>query len=220
MKKSALDRHIEELEKEIHQRNQGFYDDYVAKYYPKDVKKKNSFIISLSLLLVFIFIATAATVAIVLKRETGKQYLLENEVTVNSTIDELNSIQSDFILTIVDEYSIEKVNRIYDEISNDTLYFKITLHRNDELENAEMVFYVNENYEHNKQLQSVDGTFEIDNVTYTYNVAVNNAEIAWFYNYNATATINKTDIYLMYKETSLTEESNFENFLSQTIKAK
>ena len=106
----------------------------------------------------------------------AEKYLEENFVTEDSTVEEMNSELHDFSLTFeADDYQIS-ITRTYDSVSNEPLYYQLSVNRFDDSLNGEFYITCNANYQYTNFTSStatVHETLPQYSITYQLNSTLN-----------------------------------------------
>jgi hypothetical protein len=240
MSKKALKKETKDAEKIILEENNDFYDNFMREHFPKKTFKNNFvtmfaqhklcaaisastvIVAVLTLVLCLVFLLPTAPIIpnnpidpSVTIPDDKKHYLQENEIMVDSSIVELNANLSSIIFSIGDSFNI-LAKRTYDSISNDTLFYSISL-TDDELKKITFYVYVNKDYEH-KRINEENSTpalingFELDCYAQTML-----DDIIYSHTAKALMTYEGITVYIEYNEMSLDEESNFLEVLEQIL---
>ena len=144
--KKRLRQEIKRTDEEILKRDEEFIREFKANYCaaPK-AKTKRKFLISFSSAFACVFCAVMLMLFLpnvgLLNRE--KNYLLDNRVVIESTIEEINSNVDQINVFVADEYSY-MVKRIYDKKYNENLFFKLKISNYKDYANIEI--YVNKDF--------------------------------------------------------------------------
>ncbi|MCL2798044.1 MAG: hypothetical protein FWD58_08345 [Firmicutes bacterium] len=147
-----------------------------------------------------------------------KHYAFEDEITVASNLTELNSVLQIIRVEFAVGYEAN-IERILDSASGDTLYYRLTLDNPEMFEAIIVYIYINPDYENRNELPiipDISQTTFINDFLLSYNESIVEDGI-FFLTIRAAADISGIALYLEYDQLSLTEESNFLNFFSQTF---
>ena len=105
----------------------------------------------------------------------AEKYLEENFVTEDSTVEKMNSELHDFSLTFdADDYQIS-ITRTYDSVSNEPLYYQLSVNRFDNLLNGEFCITCNANYQYTNftfSTATVHETLPQYSITYQLNSTI------------------------------------------------
>lgn len=246
MKKRSVKKQARETENKILENNKEWIDGFIKQNYPDENKKRKKKNVSafavgqpktavrssrssvavvgtLSVVVAICLIAAIVAFALLFNPTVPvplpkKNYLTENEKNAESDILELNSGLKDFSVKLEEGFD-GKLNRIYDSISNDTLYYSLDIAK---IETTEMIlihFYVNKDFLNRKTIKDIGnastqtiGVFEI-----LYNEEKVNEDWAYKLQYNAITEYNEVSIYIEYEQYSLDGTSNLFNFIEQTF---
>lgn len=213
-------------EKKILKDNEGFYNDIVKSHF-SEKKSHTKRIAILGSSAASVILTVVLCLVFLLPSNLGpgivdppkKHYLLENEVSVPSDIEELNLNLSGVIINLTSRYDF-KIQRTYDSESNDNLFFLISIAGEDTFETVKIYVYINPDYEHKKQ--TIEEPIKTKNiggfdVEYKESITKDSDEIFTFIYVAKTAHENLA-IYLEYEQLWFKEETNFFNFFEETIK--
>ncbi len=213
-----------QIEQQILQDNQSFYDDLTQKQYP--TKKR-----PLGKVLWLCGMATVAVVCLVFfivflptlgSQEQPKLYLAENEIMDSSTISQLNEFLTVKNITIDENLYQVFVSRCYDKISEDTLYFQLRINSLDGLETIKIYVYPNKDYTSKKQL-NYENAKETTINGLIWNYAEERslyAEGIYQHTVSSEYSGDALSIYVDYSQISLSDQSSFVTFIQNLLQPK
>lgn len=224
MKKRGFKQQVKFAEKAITEENKEWYENFVKTQFParkEEKRKRKKIMLSFSSVLAVVLVAVIGVCVTLPKtsapEEEGKFYYADNMRFEFVGIAEVNDILKDVYITANEIYALN-VERAYDLISNDTLFYKIQLKNADETyENVTLEFYVNPDYKSEKSLENEPLEYLFKNKTLTYNRKIIDNDWSYTIHYSAILEIENLEIYIDYEQFSIDEQSNFFEFLEQTI---
>lgn len=218
--KKTLKQQAREVEKKILEDNEDFYNEIVKQYFPKnDTKPKRKRILQISCIAVAcaVLIACITTLMFNLLKENKVDYLMENEVVEEIDIDKLKSLIPWFYINT--EENIYRSSRTYDSLSGDNLYIEVDITNAKLAEMIKINLYINPKYKYKKELfpNNIQER-KIKGVTVSYNEEISqNSYGLYDFSYTAIYKQDKNEIFMLYKQTWIDENSHFFEFLDEMI---
>lgn len=222
MKRLTPKQQAKYAEKKILEENEDFYNEIVSAHYSME-KKRTKYIVGWAGSAGFVILTVVLCLVFLLPNnsmppDSQKHYLLENEVSVASDLEELNSILEGFSLSIALGYEY-LVRRYYDAEFNDNLYFILSIEGENTFETISIYVYINPLYDRQKQLveERIRVTkIGIFQVHYEENTSVDQDDIYTF-NYAAKTEYEDITVYIEYEQLWFEDDTNFFNFFEETF---
>lgn len=217
--KKTLKAQARQTEKKILEENKDFYNDITHKYFSKKSTPKRKVLlkacsIATACLLVVACLSIALYSAFKWKEP---EYFVQNEVVIDSDINEINSIAPWFQIGDKEEY-LYQIIRIYDSVSGDNLYFEVSLNSKSYFETIYVYLYINPYYKLQHNLFG-DDIMDIEingiNVSYEENIEFSNEK--YDLNYQAQYKKGKNKVFIKYNQVWPENDTHFFEFLEDFI---
>lgn len=216
--------------REILERNKPFHDQIV-----NEIKARNAYSASRSKMRLIRCVSAFAGVAaafcciffpIYFSGDTGVPtipvYYSDKSRIKDITLQEWKDGSNNFSFQFNDNFNFEKIELIYDTITNDNLYYHLKCKSNDMLKTFETWTFINPYYRDDKINLNIDDSTEvlINDYTLYYieNYSLNN--VIYTYSTNGTIEVGTEMIYISYSETSIAQQSQFIQFVQELVHLK
>lgn len=215
MKKTLKDQ-ARQAEQKILEDNKDFYNNITHKYFSEKPTLKRNLIKASSIVTACLLVVAFLSIALYAVFKEEPEYLLQNEVTIDSDINELNNVVPWCPINNIDEF-IYRVTRTYDSISGDNLYFKLKINIESFSEKAVIYLFVNSKYKSNKELTDIK-SIKINGIDINYEEKffIDSDEKNNF-NINALFKKNGIEIYIEYNQIWYENDTHFFEFLKNII---
>lgn len=217
--RKSLKQQAKETENKILENNKDFYNEIVNQYFPEqETKRKRKLVLQVSSIAVVCVLIIAGITALLFNvlKEDNVEYLLGNEIGVDSDINELQNAAPWFYIN-TDE-NICQVTRTYDSVSGDNLYFEVNIRNYTFAEEIKINLYINPKYISKKELPSNDiQEKEIKGITVRYNERISQNPGIYNFSYKANYKQGKSELYIDYKQKCIDENTHFFEFLEGII---
>ena len=224
MKKRGFKQQVKFAEKAITEENKEWYENFVKTQFParkEEKRKRKKILLSFSSVLAVVFVAVIGIFVTLPKatepEEEGKFYYSDNIRFHVIELIEVNNNLKDVQIKANEIYGLN-VERAYDLISEDVLYYRIQL-KNEYVtyETVSLEFYVNPYYPSERTLKNEPTEYVFKGNTLKYDLQINDNDWAYIIHYTAILKVENLEIYIDYEQFSIDEQSNFFEFLEQTI---
>lgn len=217
--RKSLKQQAKETENKILENNKDFYNEIVNQYFPEqETKSKRKLVLQVSSIAVVCVLIIAGITALLFNvvKEDKVEYLLENEIGVDSNISELHSAAPWYYINTKE--NIYQVTRTYDSVSGDNLYFEVNITNNTYAETIKINLYINPKYKSKKELPTNNiQEKQIKGVVVRYNERISQNSGLYDFSYKANYKQGKNELYIEYKQTWIDENTHFFEFLEGII---
>lgn len=222
---------VSKEDKELLEQDKPWLDAFLQEHYGVTPKKKNAKRVWVTLTACAAAVALVLTLALCLPRvfrssDTGKtdmsgdkQYSLENQASMPCDLGEINKNILDFSLYFSDNCVLE-INRYYDVLYNDTLFYVIRMHNEQTFENVLIQLYVNPDFACTSELELDKETTNINGFDLDYIHSFMLDDPIYTVSYRALTEYSGVTVYIEYTQLSLSENGDFFDFFAQTFLVK
>lgn len=215
MKKDKLHKYADStLEK---YENPSFREEIMDKCHDKINEKKRQVSrrwISICCSTLAIILVVVSVFLFLPQEDEEKHYMLENQMAENISIEELKKRITNFNINV--EY-LSHCKLIVDQKYDDELYFNIVFH-DDNMSELTIAIVTNKTYIHNFPHNDYNQHSDIYNMQYIESFVME--EVIYFFSCKGEFELGELRVYVTYRGLSLTEKSNFVEFLQQCITIK
>lgn len=223
MKKRGFKQQVKFAEKAITEENKEWYENFVKTQFParkEEKRKRKKILLSFSSVLAVVFVAVIGIFVTLPKatepEEEGKFYYAENISSTVAEFAEVNNSIEVIKINASDIYEL-RAERVYDSISEDVLYYRVQFESEETHETVLLEFYVNPYYPSERTLKNEPTEYVFKGNPLKYDLQITNNDVPFFIHYTAILKIENLEIYIDYEQFSIDEQSNFFEFLEQTI---
>lgn len=222
---------VSKEDKELLEQDKPWLDAFLQEHYGVVPKKKNAKKVWVTLTACAAAVALVLTLALCLPRvfrssDTGKtdmngekHYAAENRVTTKTDLSEVNNSLQNFSVLFSSDCMLE-VNRCYDSVYNDTLYYVVHYVNEQTLEDIFINLYVNPDFACTSELELDKETTNINGFDLDYIHSFILDDPIYTVSYRVLTEYSGVTVYIEYTQLSLSENGDFFDFFAQTFLVK
>lgn len=222
MSKRSIKQQAKYAEKKILEQNKDFYANIAESKFGSVNVKQHRRPLSLYIAAAVVAAVTLTFVLIFpLLEGLSKEYSSENNVVEDISISQFNSYIGKLEFVALDKYTY-RYNRVYDSVSKDTLFLVLRVSTNEGIK-ASVYFYTNKFFEEYTAgfIDEKDGSFQANGFSMNYRLDITAIdELFNLFYYKAFGTYQKINIYIEHEQMCIGNQSNFFDFVKQSIKVK